>query len=430
MTRNTKERVNEQRRMLLKLLGASSMAAGAGAMGLGARSASAAPAESKSLPDPEDMGPLKYAKSTDEELIPGMREQGKGLKINVESDYAPMKATIVGNPSSIFIPDPDKPEMKNLLGASAGNPEFMEYMRKNKGRHLAVADPEVYEKMRQESDALAKAYRDNGVRLLRNETYTLPKSLIDWQTSVTGDRFLSLYGGAGGNAIGNCFLSVWEVGCARASEMQHRDPMNYIMEHDENAVWLTMPHPAPTSDQRLPEPFMSGGDIRMMPDKLCLFGIGVTDPSHITDRSKPRSSGTELGAEVLRRMMKPYGWRVETVYFNSKYTYHIDCLMMMITEGIYGLPKSDEVGPALWTKMPKEIADWEVIDIDHDEQYGGVCNSVCLGNRKVVMEKSAVKTADQVSGRGVEPVLVPYSTCFGVFHSGLHCSTGVIWAES
>jgi len=427
--KSTEEKVNEERRMLLKVLALGGMAAGA--MGAGAISAAAAqPGSKTSSAEARSMGPLRYAESTDEELIPGMREQGKGLKIYVESDYAPLKAAIVGNPSSIFIPDPDQPEMKNLLGESAGNPEFMEYLRKHKGKHLADVDPEAYEQMRQESDALAKAYRDNGVHLIRNETYTLPKALIDWQTPVTGDRFLSLYGGAGGNGIGNCFLSVWEVGTARATEMQHRDAMNYIMENDKNAVWLTMPHPAPTSIQRLPEPFMSGGDIRMMPGKLVIFGIGVTDPSHIKDRSKPRSSGTELGVEILRRMLEPYGWRTEIVYFNSKYTYHIDCLMMMISEGIYGLPKSDKVGPALWTELPKEIQDWERIDIDHDEQYRGVCNSVCLGNKKVVMEASAVKTAEQLSKRGIEPVLVPYSTCFGVFHSGIHCSTGAIWAES
>ena len=382
--------------------------------------------------DPSVMGPLRVAESTDEELIPGMREQGKGLKIYVESDYAPLKATIVGNPCSIFIPDPDQPEMKNLLGPSAGKPEFMEYLRKHKGKHVAVADPEHYEQMKNESDALAKAYRDNGVRLIRNETYTLPKALIDWQVPVTGDRFLSLYGGAGGNGIGNCFLSVWEVGTARGTEMQHRDALNYIFEHDKDAVWLSMPHPAPTSDQRLPEPFMSGGDIRMMPDKLCIFGIGVQDSSHIEDRSKPRSSGSELGAELFRRMMEPYGWRTEVVYFNSKYTYHIDCLMMMITEGYYGIPETNpDLGPPLWTDLPEEITkNWERIDIDFQEQQDGVCNSVCLGNKKVVMEEAAVKTIEEIAKRGIEPVLVPYQSNWQTFHSGMHCSTGAIWAES
>ncbi len=83
------------------------------------------------------MGPLRFAESTDEELIPGMREQGKGLKIFNRSDYAPLKAAIVGNPSSMFIPDPDQPEMQNLLGASAGSIDFMEYLRNSNSQGIA-----------------------------------------------------------------------------------------------------------------------------------------------------------------------------------------------------------------------------------------------------------------------------------------------------
>ncbi len=292
-----------------------------------------------------EMGPLRLAESTQEELIPGMREQGKGLKISSKSDYAPLKAAIVGNACSVFIPDPDRPEMKNLLGES-GSPEFMDFLRKHKGKHMAVADPEHYEKMKNESDALAKAYRDNGVRIIRNETYTLPEALINWQVPVTGDRFLSIYGGSCGEVLGNAFVNFWEVGAVRAMELQHRDALLEIFENDPEAIWLSMPHPSPTSVQCSPQPFSSPGDLRIMPDKLVIMGIGVTDPSHIKDRTKPRSSGFELGVELFRRMMEPFGWRVETVYFNSKYTYHLDCLMMQIAEGIYGLPETNpDLGP-------------------------------------------------------------------------------------
>ena len=39
------------------------------------------------------------------ELIPGMAEQGKAVeKIYVESEYAPLKAAYVGDPSVIWVP--------------------------------------------------------------------------------------------------------------------------------------------------------------------------------------------------------------------------------------------------------------------------------------------------------------------------------------
>ncbi len=201
-------------------------------------------AETNSLKlDESAMGPLRLAKTTNEEYIPGMRKQGEGLKISSKSDYGNLKAAIVGNGSCIFIPDPDQPEMFNLLSASASD-EFMDFLRKHKGSHMAESLPEHFEKMKAESDALAKAYRDNGVRLIRNETNTMPEELINWQVPVTGDRALSLYGGSAGEVFDNVFLSMWEVGTSRGIEFAHRDALLEIFENDPEALWLSMPHPA------------------------------------------------------------------------------------------------------------------------------------------------------------------------------------------
>ncbi len=98
---------------------------------------------------------------TDVDLISGMREQGKGLKCYVEADYAPLKACIVGNPSAVYLPNPDTWEYANILAKAS--PEMTGYMRKHAGRNLKESDPEMWEKMAMESDALAKAYRHAGV---------------------------------------------------------------------------------------------------------------------------------------------------------------------------------------------------------------------------------------------------------------------------
>ena len=45
--------------------------------------------------------------------VPGMREQGEGIKCYVESEYAPLKACMVGNASSVYIPDLKTWEMQN-----------------------------------------------------------------------------------------------------------------------------------------------------------------------------------------------------------------------------------------------------------------------------------------------------------------------------
>ena len=75
---------------------------------------------------------------TEVELIPGVREQGQGLKCYVESDYAPLKACIVGNPSAIYLPNPDTWEYANILAKV--DDETKDYMRKHAGRDLKESE--------------------------------------------------------------------------------------------------------------------------------------------------------------------------------------------------------------------------------------------------------------------------------------------------
>ena len=133
-----------------------------------ATGAAAAVAAGLSIPSSQAEAQEKTTVSDSPELVPGMAAQGKGIKCYVESDYAPLKAALVGNPSAIMIPDPDTYEMANLFAHETD--EFNAYLRKHKGTNLKDSDPKTWEKMAMESDALAKAYRDNGVRLIRNES--------------------------------------------------------------------------------------------------------------------------------------------------------------------------------------------------------------------------------------------------------------------
>ena len=58
------------------------------------------------------------------------------------------------------------------------------------------------------SDGTEEYFRSiDGAVVIRNETNTLPRELIEWQVPVTGDRHLSLYGGSCGEVFGNVFVS-------------------------------------------------------------------------------------------------------------------------------------------------------------------------------------------------------------------------------
>lgn len=354
------------------------------------------------------------------------REQAKGIRCYMESEFAPLKACLAGDAETVYGPNPDTPEYVNMLGESMDE-ETLNYLRKIQNKNLKDVDPEMYEQWKYESDTLAKTLRKEGVRLIRNETGFVPNEILNFQTGWGGPMFLSLFGQSAFEVVGNCFISTWEVGVMRHIELLYRAATNEIMKNDPNAVWLTMPFPSPNSSKAINHPMLSPGDFRIMPNKIVIIGIGVSDASHISDLSKPRSSGDEYGVEILRRMLKPFGWRVETVYFDSRLTYHIDCLMMAIDEGVIGLPDDGKHG--LWTALPKEFENWEIVDVPVEELHMGVCNNEVIGNKRVLMTEGAKQTKREIEKLGYTPVEVPYSSIYEHTGSGIHCSLGKYWRE-
>lgn len=355
------------------------------------------------------------------ELIPGMAEQGKAVeKIYVESEYAPLKAAYVGDPSVIWVPDGSRWEYGNLIRYET---DYMKrYWLEHGGRMFKDTDPKLYDQMVMESNALADAYRQAGVTLLRNETGSQPKEITDYSWQWSGQKCMSLFGQSAGEVIGHNLVQMWEVSTSY-TEFVIREALLDIFSRDPEARWLTMPVNYPVSTQKMPGPFFSPGDILIFKN-MVVCGIGVGDPSHIKDLSKPRTSCDELGVNILKRMLEPMGIKVETVYFNANNTYHIDCLISVLDEGLLA-----HVDDALYTPLPKELQDWEVITVSHEDQHDGCNNNVPLGNKRIVMLENT-GLGKELNKRGWEVIEVPYRGIYKHIGSGIHCSTLSIHRES
>jgi N-dimethylarginine dimethylaminohydrolase len=356
-----------------------------------------------------------------EELIPGMAEQGKAVeKIYVESEYAPLKAAYVGNPDVIWCPDPSRWEYGNLIRYES---DYMKnYWLKHGGKMFKDTDPKMYDQMVKESDALAAAYRQAGVTLLRNETGSQPDVITDYSWQWSGQKCMSLFAQSAGEVIGHNLVQMWEVSTSY-TEFVIREAVLDIFSRDPESRWLTMPVNYPVSHQKMPGPFFSPGDILIFKN-MVVCGIGVGDPSHVKDLSKPRTSCDELGVNILKRMLEPLGIKVETVYFNANNTYHIDCLISVLDEGLLA-----HVDDALYTPLPKELQDWEVITVSHEDQHAGCNNNVPLGNKRVVMLEDT-GLGKELNKRGWEVIEVPYRGIYKHIGSGIHCSTLSIHRES
>lgn len=393
------------------------------------------------------------------EVVPGMREQAEKVeKIYVENDFAPLRSCITGNASSIFIPDPDEPELKHILGHVSE--EMKVFLRQYKHTQIADSKPDLYCQFKKESDDLAKAYRKHHVNVVRNEnlidrtvrdnkgnvidhvaSHYCPEEIIKYSSGHTKTHveYLSPYAQSMFETVGNCLIRAHEVITNRPAEFEVRECINEIFDvRDDKAVWLNMPTPYPSRTAYQPGPFLSPGDFRILPEKTLLIGIGVAKKSYIKDRSKPRSSGDELGVEVLKRMLKVYGWNVEKVYFNSKYTYHIDCLMGLVREGLVFLPEEkDDLGPVFWEQelpscMCKGTQKWEMIEIPYKEFKLGASNNVVVNENTIVIEKEAIQTIELIDKKTNGQVAcegVGYSTLYSHFGSGIHCSTAALHRE-
>jgi len=103
-----------------------------------------------------------------------------------------------------------------------------------------------------------------------------------------------------------------------------------------------------------------------------------------------------LGAEVLRHILTPLGYRVETIYFDANFVYHIDSLMPLIREGLLAVNEN-----VLLTDLPDENADCEQVNIDPDEYVVGAGSSVPLSPSTHAVTEGAKGYISELEKRGV-----------------------------
>ncbi|CAD7843791.1 MAG: hypothetical protein [Olavius algarvensis Delta 4 endosymbiont] len=359
-------------------------------------------------------------KFINDEVIPGMAKQGEGIKIHVDAEWAPLKAAVVGNASSVVVPNPNTWEMQ--LTFQHASDSIRELTAKYPGQDLRDVNTELYEKAKQNSDDLANALRDNGVKVVRFEGEKLPETLVNYNYSWSQQKQMSFLGHSGGDVIGNCLVNVWDNTVAHISELTVRDAINEIMQNDPNAVWMSIPSVWPTSDRSRPGPYLCADFLVF--EKIVFVGVGVDNKAAIDDPTVPRSANDEYGTEILRRMLKPHGWEVKPLYFDTNFGYHLDVMVKPIDRGLIALPDG-----ALWHGLPEEIKDWEMIYITPEEQAMGAANALPLGNKKVILQQGCTKFAKDLEKRGYELIEIDYSTIWNMIGSGIHCSVMHLWRE-
>lgn len=367
-------------------------------------------------------------------LIP----QFEGQKAYVEHGFAKYRCAFVGDPHAVFVPDPDVGEMHAMTGDSMSE-EDRNWWRTYKDKDLKIAAPELWEEMAEESQGLADALRSCGVKVIRNEAgCEYPDGVINNNAAWRGPKFCSIYGGPPfGRIWDKYFMQIWECGPVRQWEFALRRGTMELFKANPDLIYRSMPYPEP--DVNLRGTGVWGVDNaapKLFPDKHILFGWGVPDAKHIPSTyveetcNDYTSAGNPLGGKfMMKHILQDAGFTWNEIFFDSKLTYHMDCFMVMIKEGMIGLPDIPNYG-ILGGKLPDFLKDWEIVPIPLEDIARGAANSPCIGDGRIIMDSRCTKTFDILEKRGIEPVPVKYSTCWDAFNSGMDCSDSEIWREN
>ena len=116
---------------------------------------------------------------------------------------------------------------------------------------------------------------------------------------------------------------------------------------------------------------------------------------------------------------------MEVVYFDMKFTYHIDCLWGVLEEGLMAMPKGAMLSP-----LPTVLKGLGGSGVSYEEHKMGFSNNEPLGNKRLVMPAGCPKMVKTLEKRGWDCIEVPYETIYSTIGSGIHCSTASIWRES
>ena len=366
-----------------------------------------------------------------------MTPQFVGQRAYHEHAFAKLRCVVLGNVHACSTADPKSPEYANLFRGNSD--DIVDKMGPYLDDDIKNVDPKLWDEMAEESDGFADTLRQCGVKVIRPEAdLELPQGLINHMAGWGGPRFLSVYAGPSyGRILRNIFFQCWDNALNGTNEFLHREGTFALFDANPDLVYYSMPFPEPNiSTPGYGSLSLDVASFRHMPNKHLLFGFGVPNESVIPKVLKDRKSANEITSagipqsmEFMMRMLKREGFTYEYVFFDSNVSYHWDCIMANMKEGVCGLLDVPNYG--IFGDLPECLKDWKIVKIPVEEaNQFGASNQVTLGDGRVCVPRLAKETIKRMKAAGLDPIPVKYDKIWGFWHSGLDCTDSDIWREN
>ena len=139
--------------------------------------------DNESMPEWTEERAIAALEENKQVMIPGLREQARGQKVYVEHEFAKLKGVIIGNPESMYLPDPFHPSWYTSFRSLPR--EKLDWMAGNRGKHVRDVDRGLWEKMVKGLEALADTYRQAGAHVIQN-TQPPPPEVINYTSGWLG----------------------------------------------------------------------------------------------------------------------------------------------------------------------------------------------------------------------------------------------------
>jgi len=302
------------------------------------------------------------------------------IELGCYSEYGTLRAVIVGRLDDLAYPA-WSPNIRYLSG------EIAELLSGASGSAVNIRDraPHLWEALSIDVEGVVETFEAHGVRVLRPRTY-LPEERR-YLDNLQGGHSL-LYPAdptfvLGKHVIETCIRRPFR----RKETWATRDVLMPHIEADPDVRHVAIPRarPHPAGDEG-PGPFLEGGDIIMVGrDVLC----GATD---LTSNDRGRS--------WLRRYMEPFDYRVHSVDVRGTWL-HLLGVMCLLREGLAMAHL-----PALGGKLPKPIADWELIELTEPETRMLASVGMNIDRNRHMIDRRLDRVIGELDGRGIEPIPV------------------------
>ena len=317
-------------------------------------------------------------------------------KTGVYNEWDKLTGIVVGNPYK-----PTLPTMNYVFKEYAGlSDTIKKEIVTHSGKRYDKRHPELWEKVTEQQEGLAKTIEKHGVTVHR------VKPLSDEQIQADPVGYWPLYPRDPMLAVGPYLMQLYTRMPLHRKRLWTLGELLSKEAKRTGQRYLSMPEPARKVDLAdETQPYLEGGDIFVL-DKDILVGHSGLGSSY-------------AGIDWLARFLEPDGYRVHTVELTKEWL-HLDCvfatarkgLMMCTLEGVKGGRKG----------LPKFLNDWELIETTHKEAKTLGCNGVNLAPSVTVIGEEHDRIINELEKKNVQCVTVFYpdaSTCGG----GPRCST-------